>query len=36
VKLIGGGSLRESPSPYYSKLKILKLHDLYRIEAELK
>jgi len=33
VKLIGGGSPCDSPSPFYSKFKFLKLHHLHRIEV---
>ena len=32
VKLIGGGKFREKATPYYGKLKILKIQDLYNIE----
>ena len=32
VKLIGGGRLLDSPSPFYSKFEILKLPDLYNLE----
>ena len=32
VKIIGGGTTRESPTPFYGKLKILKLTDLYKFE----
>ena len=33
VKIIGGGTTRESPTPSYGKLKILKLSDLYKFET---
>ena len=32
VKIIGGGTTRESPTPFYGQLKILKLTDLYKFE----
>ena len=32
VKLIGGGRLLDSPYPFYSKFRILKLPDLYNLE----
>ena len=32
VKIIGGGTTRESPTPLYGQLKILKLSDLYKFE----
>jgi len=32
IKIIGGGTWRESAIPYYSKFKILKLQDLYLLE----
>ena len=32
VKLIGGGRLLDSPSPFYSKFRILKLSDFYDLE----
>ena len=32
VKIIGGGTTRESPTPFYGQLKILKLIDLYKFE----
>ena len=32
VKIIGGGTTRESPTPFYGQLKILKLADLYKFE----
>jgi len=32
IKIIGGGTWLESAIPYYSKLKILKLQDLYQLE----
>jgi len=32
VKIIAGGKWRESATPYYAKLNILKLRDLYRLE----
>ena len=32
VKLIGGGRLLDSPSPFYSKFRILKLFNLYNLE----
>ena len=33
VKLIGGGNYRDRVSSYYSKLNILKLPDLYKLET---
>ena len=36
VKIIRGGTTRESPTPFYGGLKILQLSDLYKLEiAEL-
>ena len=32
VKIIGGGTIRESPTPFHGQLKILKLSDLYKFE----
>ena len=32
VKIIGGGTTRESSTPFYGQLKILKLSDLYKFE----
>ena len=32
VKLIGGGNYLDRATPYYSKLNILKLPDLYKLE----
>ena len=32
VKIIGGGTTRESPTPFHGQLKILKLTDLYKFE----
>ena len=32
IKLIGGGSYRDKATPFYSKLKILKLQDLFKFE----
>ena len=32
VKIISGGTTRESPTPFYGQLKILKLTDLYKFE----
>ena len=32
VKIIGGDTIRKSPTPFYGKLKILKLADLYKFE----
>ena len=32
VKIIGGGATRESPTPFYSQLKISKRSDLYKFE----
>ena len=32
VKIIGGGTTRESPTPFYGQLKNLKLTDLYKFE----
>jgi len=33
VKLVGGGKRFDSVTPFYSKLKITKLSDLYKIEV---
>ena len=32
VKIMGSGTTRESPTPFYGQLKILKLSDLYKFE----
>ena len=32
LKIIGDGTARESPTPFYGQLKILKLTDLYKFE----
>ena len=32
VKIIGGGTTRESPTPFYGQIKILKLTDLCKFE----
>jgi len=33
VRIIGGGSYRDHATPFYYKLKILKLPDLYKLET---
>ena len=32
AKIIRGDTIRKSPTPFYGKLKILKLSDLYKFE----
>ena len=33
IKIIGGGTINENPTPFYSKLKTLKLSNLYKFET---
>ena len=32
VKIIGGGTIQESPTPFYNQLKILKLSDFINLK----